>query len=120
MGTSLSSRYVVYVTPAYVAGHVMAGRLRWAWARRATLAVVLALLMAKEVKMSRADRHWLQYYASGKSRWRACYLQLRDARVCDRATGFEIYPGGATDSVQRLLDDLERRGVTLFGPPRRQ
>jgi hypothetical protein len=119
MGTSLSSRYVVYMTPAHLAGHLLLARMRRPALRGAAFAVVLTLLVAKEVKMSRGDRSWLEYYSPGKARWRACYLKHRDARACDLATRFEIYPGGANDSVQRLLDELECRGVRLFGaaPP---
>jgi hypothetical protein len=111
-----SSRYVPYAIPAGVAIYL------WirSWPRPSqkfpvVLMVFLAVCIFKEI-WSLGDRGIGRYYASGKTRWRDCYLAKEDIARCNRETQFEVYPSDNPGAVNipAKLAFLKDHHLNLF------
>src|SRR5712664_69009 len=114
--TGATSRYVPYAIPAAVAVYL------WicSWPRLSqkfpvVLMVLLAVCISKEV-WNFDDRGFGRYFASGKTRWRDCYLAKEDIARCNHEAQFEVYPsdhGGAVNLPSKLAFLKDHR-LNLF------
>lgn len=110
-----SSRYVMYVMPAVLAGYLAVSEMRrWPRLRTALLVGLLLLCVSKELVFQRGSAREAAWYGGGKARWRDCYLQRATIEGCDRETGFAIYPHPERTHLAAKLDYLRARRLNLF------
>ncbi len=53
-------------------------------------------------------------YFKGKKEWKECYVKYQDIEVCDKKTGFKIYPYAKGTSLREKLDFLKENKYNLF------
>jgi hypothetical protein len=81
------------------------------------MAAVAGLTIAS-FPLREADRSSLKWYAEGKTRWKAAYLQTEDIEGATRAADFSIYPVPEGTRLKQKLEILkkERRNLYLDAP----
>ncbi|HEY2028435.1 MAG TPA: hypothetical protein VGH20_04410 [Myxococcales bacterium] len=111
---SHSSRYVSYTLlqlfAAYVA--VQTSALKEPF-KRSLLSFCLLLFVVKEVRTDHTLGEAI-WYADGKQHWRDCYRETEDAALCNRRTGFVVYPDGTGRTIEPQLRYLEQHHLNLF------
>lgn len=110
----LASRYVTLMIPGALALFLqlaaLARRCAWEWP---ALAFAIALVPGT-CFLRPLDIVGVNWYAQGKARWKAAYLETHDEAKADKAADFRIYPAPVTDRLKYLED----RKLNLFRPDR--
>ncbi len=116
MGLALSSRYVPYVTPLWLAAWfaLSSGASRSVLARRVAASVALALLFDQALIPD--DVQTIRWYSEGKARWRACFLASGDESACNASTRFRVYPVEGAPQVEAMRRYLRDNRLNLYEP----
>ena len=109
-----SSRYVTYVIPGFLGIYFWLVSLQPAVLRSFLLVTAVAGLIAASFPLREADRSTLNWYAEGKSRWKAVYLQTEDIEVATRAANFPIYPAPERTRLKQKLEYLKSERLNLY------
>jgi len=115
-GRALSSRYVPYAIPLWLAAYLA---LHWLVAQRPRLGWILVAFAVSVVAVQgvvRDDRGLIRWYSEGKARWRACYLDTGDETGCNRSTNFRVYPVDDAAQVVEMRQFLRQNRLNLFKP----
>jgi hypothetical protein len=112
--TAQASRYVIYVLPAFLGLYFGLLEIRYALIRRVFVTVLFTAVVVSSLRISPA----LPYFPNIKQRWRACYLQLEDAKKCDQVVGFPYTrtPEGA--HIEEKLRFLKQTRQNLYSDVR--
>src|SRR6266849_7906984 len=115
-GAGGGSRYVPYAIPSALALYlwIRSSRLH-PNLRIAVLTLLLLACISKEL-WGVSDRKLGAYFATGKTRWRDCYLANEDIARCNRETRFEVYPSDNPGAVNLpgKLAFLKEHHLNLF------
>jgi hypothetical protein len=115
-GMALSSRYVSYAIPLWLAAYLA---LHWLVEKRPRLGWILVVFAVSVVAVQgvvRDDRGLIRWYSEGKARWRACYLDTGDETACNRFTNFRVYPVDDAAQVVEMRQFLRQNRLNLFKP----
>ncbi len=91
MAAAYTSRYVTLAIPGLLAIYLYLltiQRPRW----RTALVAVFFLFTAVSLPLKAGDISILEYFANGKTAWKACYLEIENVETCDEKTNFWVYP----------------------------
>ena len=110
LGAAVGSRYIIYLTPAFLGMYLFALSLE----RKKGISLLLmlsGLALGCGVTHS-VDRDAMIASSSLRTNWRDCYLRKHDLVGCNKLTGAtaQTYPG----TIQDKIDFLERAHLNLF------
>jgi hypothetical protein len=117
LSEATSARYMPYVIPAALALYFELLTLKeGARGRAAGLAAFAAGAALMTAPLLGGGAAALEEARRGKEEWRRCYLETESVGGCDARSGFTIYEtaAGPDDSVERRLDYLKRRRLSLY------
>jgi hypothetical protein len=109
-----SSRYVTYVIPGFLGIYFWLVSLQPGVLRSFLLVTAVAGFIAASFPLREADRSKLNWYAEGKSRWKAVYLQTEDIEVATRTANFRIYPAPERTRLKPKLEYLKKERLNLY------
>lgn len=107
------SRYVTLMIPAFVGLFLGISTLPRPNLRVGLFAVGLLLVLHSLWPFPSADQWVIDYYYSGKTEWKACYLQEENVESCQKKTGFQVYPV-IDNRIQSELDFLKEHKFNLY------
>ena len=113
MAQAQPSRYVTLLIPGFVGLFLVIQRLPFARVRAAVFAIGLVLVLHSLWPFPAADQWVVDFYSSGKSDWKACYLQGGSAADCQQKTGFQVYPY-LDERIRGELDFLKEHRLNLY------
>jgi hypothetical protein len=112
--TAQASRYVICVMPGILGLYFGLLELRHALTRRMlAMGLVLAVILSS-LRISPA----LPYFPNIKQRWKACYLQLEDAKKCDQVVGFPYTRTPEGVHIEEKLRYLKQTRQNLYSDTR--
>jgi len=111
---ALAPRYTLYALPGMVGLYLWVSTRARRW--RVPAVAALVLLLAVGEARAGGDRESARTLSEGRERWSVCYREKRSVELCDRKSGFSVYPADRRE--QTRLDDklryLEERSLSLF------
>ena len=109
------SRYMPYLTPAFLGGYFFLNRLGFRrWLRHAAMIAWLALCIFASWPLHRGDQLELAGFHAAKLRWKTCYLATKNIARCNRETGVKITNSPEQPNLQQKLDFLDSARLNLF------
>jgi len=110
LGAAVGSRYIIYLTPAFLGMYLFALSLERT--KKIWLLLVLGGLALGCGITHGVDRDAMIASSSLRTNWKNCYLAKHDLTGCNKLTGAtpQTYP----DTIQEKIDFLERAHLNLF------
>jgi hypothetical protein len=115
-GMALSSRYVPYAIPLWLAAYLALTSIADLRPRFGSAVMAFAASVVVVQGFVRDDRGLIQWYSEGKARWRACYLASGNEVACNRSTNFRVYPVDDAPQVVEMRNFLRQNRLNLFKP----
>jgi hypothetical protein len=110
-GSGQTSRYMIYMVPAFLAIYFYALTLSEKLRTRC-LAILLVLSLLASFPTGVAHKGTMQ---KARLEWRDCYLKLEDVDRCDEITNFSVYPRPeAVTHLQEKLQFLKQHRLNLY------
>jgi hypothetical protein len=109
-----SSRYITYLIPGFFGIYLWLIALPQGTMRQFLLMVAVVGLIAASFPLREADRNTLNWYAEGKTRWKATYLQTEDIETATHAANFPIYPAPERTGLKQKLEYLKKEKLNLY------
>jgi Mg2+/Co2+ transporter CorB len=78
------------------------------------LIVTVAGLIAANFPLRETDRNTLKWYAYGKSRWKAAYMQNENIKAADHSANFAIYPVPERTHLKQKLEYFKKEKINLY------
>jgi len=107
---ALSSRYVIFLIPAFLGLYFFCLTLR---SKRVRVLTALALLLAALPASLYLDPAWF-LFPQKKAEWKDCYKRLENIRQCDEIVGFKIYPSPEATHLEDKLQYLKQTHQNLY------
>ena len=108
------SRYVIYLELGLLGLYLFIANLSSSPVRRLCSALLLAALLAAS-PIRDGDQKVMNFVASAKRNWSACYFRLEQIRECNHAVGYGVYPL-PTPELKSKLDFLKQTRLNLYAP----
>jgi hypothetical protein len=107
-----TSRYMIYLTPAFLGLYFYVLSLQGNKTRRASINALLFLALLASFPTGVAHKGTME---KARLEWRNCYLKFEEVDQCDEITHARIYPPpeAATQLKEKLLF-LKERGLNLY------
>jgi hypothetical protein len=112
--TAQASRYVICVLPGILGLYFGLLEIRHAVTRRMFVTVLSIAVIVSSLRISPA----LPYFPNIKQRWKACYLQLEDAKKCDEVVGFPYTHTPEGVHIEEKLQYLKQTHQNLYSDTR--
>ena len=120
MVMAMNSRYVPYLTPAFLGLYFFCLSQRIRRTRAFSIVAFVAIAINASVPIRIGDRSMMAQFHDLKSNWRNCYLERHDIQGCEamlkarKPPEYRIYPSPSVTSLQEKLDYLERNKLNLY------
>ena len=107
---ALSSRYVIFLVPAFLGLYFYCLTLQPPRIRVLTTSVLLLAALPASIYL---DPAWF-LFPRKKAEWKACYKRIENIRQCDDIVGFKIYPSPEVTHLEEKLQYLKQARQNLY------
>jgi len=120
MVLAMNSRYVPYLTPAFLGLYFFCLSQRSRKIRALSVVAFVAIAINASVPIRIGDRSMMAQFHDLKNNWRNCYLERHDIQRCEailkarKPPEYRIYPSPSATHLQDKLDYLERNRLNLY------
>jgi hypothetical protein len=114
LSAAYSSRYITYLIPGFFGIYLWMVALKQGTMQKLLLIVTVAGLIAANFPLRETDRNTLKWYAYGKSRWKAAYMQNENIKAADHSANFAIYPVPERTHLKQKLECFKKVKINLY------
>jgi hypothetical protein len=114
VGAGKVSRYVPYLTPAFLALYYWILLQHKNKKRQLGIYALVALSLIGAFRVHPVDLQTATMFKQGKDQWADCYKSIKDIEKCTEITQFQIHPHPHEVQLKDKLDYLEQHHLNLF------